>query len=50
MKKARTYTAFTTKDKIVIFDEEEPVKFSTSGYYCITARKMKDKNENLLVQ
>ena len=31
MKKAKLYTNFTTKDKIVIFDEG-PVKFSTSGH------------------
>lgn len=32
MKKAKLYTNFTTKDKIVIFDEEGPVKFSSSGH------------------
>ena len=35
MKKTKTYIDFS-KDKIIIFDEEVPVKFSTSGHYCIT--------------
>ena len=49
MKKAKTYIDFS-KDKIIIFDEEVPVKFSTSGHYCITVGKMNKENENILVQ
>ena len=49
MKKAKTYIDFS-KDKIIIFDEEVPVKFSTSGHYCITVGKMNKENENVLVQ
>ena len=39
-----------SKDKIIVFDEEAPVKFSTSGYYCIIVGKMNKENENILVQ
>ena len=49
MKKTKTYIDFS-KDKIIIFDEEVPVKFSTSGHYCITVWKMNKENENILVQ
>ena len=49
MKKAKTYIDFS-KDKIIIFDEEVPVKFSASGHYCITVGKMNKENENILVQ
>ena len=39
MKKAKTSTDFS-KDKIIIFDEEVPAKFYTSGHYCITVGKI----------
>ena len=39
-----------SKDKIIVFDEEAPVMFSTSGYYCIIVGKMNKENENILVQ
>ena len=39
-----------SKDKIIVFDEEAPVKFSTSGHYCIIVGKMNKENENILVQ
>ena len=48
-KKAKTYIDFS-KDKIIIFDEEVPVKFSTSGHYCITVGKINKKRKNILVQ
>ena len=49
MKKAKTYIDFS-EDKIIVFDEEAPVKFSTSGHYCIAVGKMNKENENILVQ
>ena len=49
MKKAKTYIDFS-EDKIIVFDEEAPVKFSTSRHYCITVGKMNKENENILVQ
>ena len=49
IKKAKTYIDFS-KDKIIFFDEEAPVKFSTSGHYCITVGKINKENENILVQ
>ena len=49
MKKTKTYIDFS-EDKIIIFDEEAPVKFSTSGHYCIKVGKMNKENENILVQ
>ena len=49
MKKVKTYIDFS-EDKIIVFDEEAPVKFSTSGHYCITAGKMNKENENIFVQ
>ena len=39
LKTAKTYIDFS-KDKIIIFDEEVPVKFYTSGHYCITVGKI----------
>ena len=39
MKKAKTSIDFS-KDKIIIFDEEVPVKFYTSGHYFITVGKI----------
>ena len=42
VKKAETYINFS-KDKIIILDEEVPVKFSTSEHYCIAVRKMNKK-------
>ena len=39
LKMAKTYIDFS-KDKIIIFDEEVPVKFYTSGHYCITVGKI----------
>ena len=29
-----------SKDKIIVFDEEVPAKFSISRHYCITVGKM----------
>ena len=49
MKKVKTYIDFS-EDKIIVFDEEAPVNFSTSGHYCITAGKMNKENENIFVQ
>ena len=34
MKEANTYIDFAN-DKIVILNKEVPVKFTTSGHYCI---------------
>ena len=39
MTKAKTSIDFS-KDKIIIFDEEVPVKFYTSGHYFITVGKI----------
>ena len=39
LKTAKTYIDFS-KDKIIIFDEEVPIKFYTSGHYCITVGKI----------
>ena len=41
MKSANTYIDFS-KDKITVFNEEEPVKFSSSGHYCITIENVKN--------
>ena len=49
MKKTKTYIDFS-EDKIIIFDEEALVKFSTSGHYCIKVGKMNKENENISVQ
>ena len=49
MKKAKTYIDFS-EDRIIVFDAEAPVKFSTSGHYGITVGKMNKENENILVQ
>ena len=46
MKKANTYIEFTD-NKIITFDEEVPVKFSSSGYYYITTGKVTDSMKNL---
>ena len=45
VKKAETYINFS-KDKIIILDEEVPVKFCTSGHYCIAVGKMNKKWES----
>ena len=39
-----------TNDKIIIFDEEIPVKFSSSVRCCITIGKITNSNEKFVVQ
>lgn len=34
-------------NKILTFDEEVPVKFSSSGYYCIIIGKVIHSNEKI---
>ena len=37
-------------DIIILFDEELPVKFSSSWHYCVTIGKVTDSNEKWVVQ
>ena len=43
MKKANTYIDFSN-DNIIILNKEVPLKFTTSGHYCIPVGKIMDEN------
>ena len=49
MKKANTYIDFAN-DKITILNKEVPVKFTTSGHYCIPIGKIVDDNHDQVLK
>ena len=49
MKKANTYIDFAN-DKIIILNKEVPVKFTTSGHYCIPIGKIVDDNHDQVLK